>query len=50
MQGEKKGDGPDFNQSIQLAEKFKTMDEHKIPLQEFCDRHKTSAKNGLTTE
>ena len=39
-----------FNQAIQLAEKFKLMDDHKIPLKEFQAKHQTSAKNGLSDQ
>ena len=39
-----------FNQAIQLAEKFKLMDDHKIPLKDFEEKYGTSAKSGLSDE
>lgn len=50
VQGDKTGEGPDFNQAIQLAEKFKTMDDHKISLDKFAEKYKTDLKNGLTAD
>ena len=37
-----------FNKAIQLAEKFKVMEDHKISMKEFEEKFETSAKNGLT--
>lgn len=37
-----------MNKSIEEAEKFKKIDEHRIPLKEFCERYYTDLENGLT--
>jgi sodium/potassium-transporting ATPase subunit alpha len=39
-----------FNQAIQLAEKFKSMTDHKIPIEEFEAKFGTNVKTGLTNE
>lgn len=50
MQGDKSAEGASFNQAVQLAEKFKSMNDHKISLDKFCEKYKTDAKKGLTSE
>jgi hypothetical protein len=37
-----------MNKSIGDAEKFKKIDDHKIPLEDFVKRYNTDLKNGLT--
>jgi hypothetical protein len=39
-----------FNKAIQLAEKFKLMEDHKIDLPAFERKYGTDLKAGLTTE
>lgn len=37
-----------FEKALSQAEKFKTMDDHRIDLKEFCSRMGTDSVNGLT--
>ena len=50
VKAKKEGEDVSFNKAIQLAEKFKMMDSHKISLEEFMHRHGTDDKMGLTPE
>ena len=35
---------------IQYAEYMKSLDDHRITLQQFCQRYETDAKIGLTSD
>jgi hypothetical protein len=37
-----------LSKNIQNAEKFKSMEDHKMPLEKFIEMHGTDAEKGMT--